>query len=333
MDVTWGSIFSSSWPKILQIIYVVAIFFGFYGIVFAAGARLKGKRQNWLALSIFLIPALILVMTGLGVPAIQTLLESFKSADASKWVGFANYKWAFKTPEIRLAFLNTMLWFVISPLIVTSLGLALATMLNKMKREAIPKSLIFMPMAISFVGGSLIWNLMYAYQEPNRPQTGLIGQITLWLGLPVKHILLWSPWNNFFLMAVYIWGFTGFSMVILSAAIKAIPSEIEEAAQIDGCSRFQAFRKVALPLALPGIVTTAIFIFIAAWNEFVVAYTLANQPAKQPFSVGLSLLTGYYEVKWNYLFAGSLIAIIPVVVLFIFIEKYLVSGLTAGSVK
>ena len=276
MDVTWGSIFSSSWPKILQIIYVVAIFFGFYGIVFAAGARLKGKRQNWLALSIFLIPALILVMTGLGVPAIQTLLESFKSADASKWVGFANYKWAFKTPEIRLAFLNTMLWFVITPLIVTSLGLALATMLNKMKREAIPKSLIFMPMAISFVGGSLIWNLMYAYQEPNRPQTGLIGQITLWLGLPVKHILLWSPWNNFFLMAVYIWGFTGFSMVILSAAIKAIPSEIEEAAQLDGATGFKLFRTVTVPMVRTTIIVVLTTAMVGTLKLFDVVHTMTG---------------------------------------------------------
>ena len=276
MDVTWGSIFSSSWPKILQIIYVVAIFFGFYGIVFAAGARLKGKRQNWLALSIFLIPALILVMTGLGVPAIQTLLESFKSADASKWVGFANYKWAFKTPEIRLAFLNTMLWFVISPLIVTSLGLALATMLNKMKREAIPKSLIFMPMAISFVGGSLIWNLMYAYQEPNRPQTGLIGQITIWLGLPVKHILLWSPWNNFFLMAVYIWGFTGFSMVILSAAIKAIPSEIEEAAQLDGATGFKLFRTVTVPMVRTTIIVVLTTAMVGTLKLFDVVHTMTG---------------------------------------------------------
>ena len=276
MDVTWGSIFSSSWPKILQIIYVVAIFFGFYGIVFAAGARLKGKRQNWLALSIFLIPALILVMTGLGVPAIQTLLESFKSADASKWVGFANYKWAFKTPEIRLAFLNTMLWFVITPIIVTSLGLALATMLNKMKREAIPKSLIFMPMAISFVGGSLIWNLMYAYQEPNRPQTGLIGQITLWLGLPVKHILLWSPWNNFFLMAVYIWGFTGFSMVILSAAIKAIPSEIEEAAQLDGATGFKLFRTVTVPMVRTTIIVVLTTAMVGTLKLFDVVHTMTG---------------------------------------------------------
>lgn len=124
-----------------------------------------------------------------------------------------------------------------------------------------------------------------------------------------------------------------FSVWILSSFFKTIPVEIEEAAAIDGASRFQTFRKISLPLAVPGIVTTAIFTFIAAWNEYVVAYTLASSPAKQPFSVGLSLLTGYYEVKWNYLFAGSLIAIIPIIILFISIEKYLVSGLTAGSVK
>lgn len=124
-----------------------------------------------------------------------------------------------------------------------------------------------------------------------------------------------------------------FSVWILSSFFQSIPVEIEEAASIDGASRFQTFTKISLPLALPGIVTTAIFTFIAAWNEFVVAYTIASSPSKQPFSVGLSLLTGLYEVKWNYLFAGSIIAIIPVVILFISIEKYLVSGLTAGSVK
>jgi multiple sugar transport system permease protein len=124
-----------------------------------------------------------------------------------------------------------------------------------------------------------------------------------------------------------------FSVWILSSFFKSIPVEIEEAASIDGASRFQTFTRISLPLAVPGIVTTAIFTFIAAWNEYVVAYTLASSPSKQPFSVGLSLLTGYYEVKWNYLFAGSLIAIIPVFILFVMIEKYLVSGLTAGSVK
>jgi alpha-glucoside transport system permease protein len=274
--VTWSSIFSTSWPKILQIIYVIAIFFGFYGIAFAAGARIKGKSQNKLALTLFLLPALILVMTGLGVPAIQTLMESFKSADSSKWVGFENYKWAFTTHEIRLAFANTLLWVVISPIVVTSLGLALATMLNKMKREAIPKSLIFMPMAISFVGGSLIWNLMYSFQEQDRPQTGLVGQIMVWLNLEVKHLLLWSPWNNFFLMVVYIWGFTGFAMVILSAAIKGIPSEIEEAAQLDGATGFKLFRTVTVPMVRTTIIVVLTTAMVGTLKLFDVVHTMTG---------------------------------------------------------
>lgn len=140
--------------------------------------------------------------------------------------------------------------------------------------------------------------------------------------------------NNLVAVIVVNTAFTvAFAVLILSDVFESIPFEIEEAAFIDGASRFQTFRKISLPLAAPGIVTTAIFTFIAAWNEYVVAYTLASSPEKQPFSVGLSLLTGLYEVKWNFLFAGSLIAIIPIIILFISIEKYLVGGLTAGSVK
>jgi alpha-glucoside transport system permease protein len=252
--VPWSDIVHSSWPKIAQILAVLAIFFGFYGIAFAAGARIKGKKQNGLALSLFLAPALILAMTGLGIPAIQTFLESFKNANSSQWVGLANYTRAVKDPDIRAAFYNTIAWVVICPAIVTSLGLTLATMLNKMKREALAKSLIFMPMAISFVGGSLIWNMMYQYEEPNMPQRGLVGQIMVWLHLPLQHLILWSPWNNLFLMVVYIWGFTGFGMVILSAAIKNIPTDIEEAAQLDGATGVTLFRTITVPMVKTTII-------------------------------------------------------------------------------
>ena len=135
--ITFGSLFESSWPKIFQILSVIVIFFGFYGLAFAAGARIKGKKQNSLAIALFLVPALILVMTGLGIPAIQTFIESFKNADSSQWVGFKNYSNAIKDPDIRLAFINTISWVIICPVIVTTLGITLATMLNKMKREAI----------------------------------------------------------------------------------------------------------------------------------------------------------------------------------------------------
>jgi alpha-glucoside transport system permease protein len=274
--MTWSSFLNSSGPKILQILAVLVIFFGFYGIAFAAGARLQGKKQNVLALSLFLVPALILAMTGLGIPAVQTFIESFKNADSSKWVGFANYTRAFKDPDILLAFRNTMLWIIISPVVVTALGLGLATMLNKMKREALAKSLIFMPMAISFVGGSLIWNLMYQYQEPNMNQTGLVGQIMKSLGIPLQHLLLWSPWNNLFLMAVYIWGTTGFGMVILSAAIKNIPQDIEEAAQLDGASGFRLFRTVTVPMVKTTIIVVLTTAMVGTLKLFDVIHTMTG---------------------------------------------------------
>ena len=255
---------------------MLVIFFGFYGIAFAAGARLQGKKQNVLALSLFLVPALILAMTGLGIPAVQTFIESFKNADSSKWVGFANYTRAFKDPDILLAFRNTMLWIIISPVVVTALGLGLATMLNKMKREALAKSLIFMPMAISFVGGSLIWNLMYQYQEPDMNQTGLVGQIMKSLGIPLQHLLLWSPWNNLFLMAVYIWGTTGFGMVILSAAIKNIPQDIEEAAQLDGASGFTLFRTVTVPMVKTTIIVVLTTAMVGTLKLFDVIHTMTG---------------------------------------------------------
>jgi alpha-glucoside transport system permease protein len=255
---------------------VLAIFFGFYGIAFAAGARIQGKKQNILALSLFLVPAIILAMTGLGIPAVQTFIESFKNADSSKWVGLANYTRAVKDPDILLAFRNTMAWVIISPLVATSLGLALATMLNKMKREALAKSLIFMPMAISFVGGSLIWNLMYQYQEPNMNQTGLVGQVMKSLGIPLQHLLLWYPWNNLLLMVVYIWGFTGFGMVILSAAIKNIPQDIEEAAQLDGASGFRLFRTVTVPMVKTTIIVVLTTAMVGTLKLFDVIHTMTG---------------------------------------------------------
>lgn len=124
-----------------------------------------------------------------------------------------------------------------------------------------------------------------------------------------------------------------FSIWIMSGYISTIPMELEEAAAIDGCSRLGVLRRVTLPLALPGIVTAVIFTFISAWNEFVIAFTLTQTPDVQPLTVGVTVFIGLYDVQWQYLFASSLVAIVPVVILFVLIEKWLVGGLTAGSVK
>jgi multiple sugar transport system permease protein len=124
-----------------------------------------------------------------------------------------------------------------------------------------------------------------------------------------------------------------FSVWILHGFFASIPKEVEEAANLDGCSRFGTLRRVMLPLTLPGIVTAVIFTFIAAWNEYVVALTLMIDEDKKPLTVGITSYVTGYEQHWDQLFAASIIAIVPVVILFAFIEKHLVGGLTAGSVK
>ncbi|MFG3224573.1 carbohydrate ABC transporter permease [Kitasatospora sp. NPDC048194] len=124
-----------------------------------------------------------------------------------------------------------------------------------------------------------------------------------------------------------------FAVWILSAYIAAIPVELEEAAQIDGNGRIGALFRVTLPLAMPGVVTAVIFTFIAAWNEFVMGLTLTTSTDRQPLTVGINNMIGAYSVQWNYVFAASVVAIVPVIVLFAVIERHVVSGLTAGSVR
>jgi multiple sugar transport system permease protein len=124
-----------------------------------------------------------------------------------------------------------------------------------------------------------------------------------------------------------------FATWILNGFFSSIPKEVEEAANLDGCGRFGTLWRVMLPLTLPGLVTAVIFTFIAAWNEYVVALTLMQDDAKKPLTVGINSYVTGYEQNWDQMFAASLIAIVPVVILFALIEKHLVGGLTAGSVK
>ena len=124
-----------------------------------------------------------------------------------------------------------------------------------------------------------------------------------------------------------------FTIWLLRGTFMSISSDMEQAATIDGCNRIQAMIRVLLPVAAPGIVTTLIFIFINAWNEYTVALCLISTEELKPLTVGINIFNGYNMIEWQYLFAGSIFAIIPVVILFMSIEKHLVSGLTSGGVK
>ncbi|WP_370410376.1 carbohydrate ABC transporter permease [Streptomyces fradiae] len=159
--------------------------------------------------------------------------------------------------------------------------------------------------------------------QPTALQVGLYREFHALGMLDTTTVLMVA--NAAFNLAFAVW--------IISAYIGSIPVELEEAAMMDGCGRARALFRVTLPLAMPGIVTAVIFTFIAAWNEFIMGLTLTTSPERQPLTVGINNMIGAYSVQWNQVFAASLVAIVPVIVLFAVIERHVVSGLTAGSVK
>ena len=169
-------------------------------------------------------------MVGLIYPALRTIWMSFMDKRSESFIGFDNYVWAFTIPEIQVVLRNTALWVVFVPLISTVIGLSIAYMTDRMKRAGVIKSLVFMPMAISFVGASVIWGFLYNFEpNPDKPEIGLLNAIARQIGIEPRNWLLEAPANTFFLIAVLVWIQTGFAMVILSAAMKNVPDEIVEA--------------------------------------------------------------------------------------------------------
>ena len=239
---------SASIPKFTSLFSAIAFFFIVLGVLFIIAGRANGKKARPIALVIFLGPALVLLLAGLIIPAIRTFLFSFMNPDSNEWIGFDNYYWMTQDPNIRTIMVNTILWILVVPIFTAALGLLLAIMLDRIKHESIPKSLLFMPMAISFVGASIIFKFVYEYREPDEVQIGLLSTIVDFLGGTPQDWMLSKPLNTFLLMIIYVWTQMGFGMVILSAAIKAVPSDIVEASSLDGASGWRLFRNITFPM-------------------------------------------------------------------------------------
>jgi alpha-glucoside transport system permease protein len=237
--------------------------------------RLRKPREFGYAI-FFLLPVVVLVLIGLVVPVIRTLLLSLKSGDGSQWVGLDNYGWMFSNGDILNVLWNSLLWVVLVPLVATSVGLLYAVMVDKARLEAVAKSLIFLPMAISFVGASIIWRFVYAYRGEEQDQIGLLNQIVVSLGGTPKQWLLESPLNTLLLIAVMVWIQAGFAMVILSAAIKAIPGDIVEAARLDGVTAWQMFWRITLPSIRPALIVVIVAITVATMKIFDIVRTMTN---------------------------------------------------------
>lgn len=224
----------------------------------------------------FMAPAMLLLLAGLILPSIQTVYASFWNSTGSDFVGLSNYLWIFTQSDGVTSVINTIVWVLLVPTLSTMIGLAYAVFIDKTRGEKVYKLLVFMPMAISFVGASIIWRFVYAYRGPEFEQIGLLNQILVWFGGQPQQFLLNSPWNNLALIVVLIWVQTGFAMVVLSASIKGVPQELLEAAELDGANAWERFRSVTIPSIRPALIVVLTTISIASLKVFDIVRTMTG---------------------------------------------------------
>jgi alpha-glucoside transport system permease protein len=258
--------------------------------------RWRRRVRPWL----WLAPALGFLGLFLVYPTIRTIIRSFQSKrDVNPhFVGLANYRWFLGNGDARSALLNNVLWFVALTVCTVGIGLLIAVLVDRVRYEAWAKSIIFLPLAISMVAAGIIWKFMYDYRPPGTPQTGTLNAAIGAAGVgPVGW--LQSPsfrLSTFALIAIMVWMWTGFAMVIISAALKGIDPELLEAARVDGANEWQVFRKITFPLLGPTLAVVSTTMVITALKTFDIVYTLtggnydtdviANLMIKEMFSIG-----------------------------------------------
>ncbi|GAA0958890.1 carbohydrate ABC transporter permease [Frigoribacterium faeni] len=237
-----------------SVIWVAAIAAVLGGGLFLLDYRSKRGAGYSLQLIAFMAPAVFFLIIGLIYPTITTAGQAFMKNDGSGFAGLDNFVWVFTSPDGLTAFGNTLIWVLLAPITATAIGLAYAVFIDKSRGEKFLKLLVFMPMAISFVGASIIFKFFYDIRQGE--QIGLLnGILVAFGGQPVDWLGL-EPWNTLLLVIVLIWTQAGFAMTVLSAAIKGVPAEQLEAASLDGTNGFQAFRHITVP----GIRTTIIVV-------------------------------------------------------------------------
>jgi alpha-glucoside transport system permease protein len=225
---------------------------------------------------LYISPALLTMLFFLIYPSIHTLWLSFFGKDSHEFVWFKNYMHLFTSESTIIAFRNNALWLMVFTGLTISIGLILALLLDRVRYERIVKSIIFLPMAVSMVGASVVWKFMYSFRPPGIPQIGLLNAIMESCGGQPVGWLIEKPWNNLFIIVVGVWIWTGFCLVVFSAAYKNIPREIIESARIDGANEWQVFWKIIIPMMGPtiAVVTTALIVFVL--KIFDIVYVMSN---------------------------------------------------------
>lgn len=225
---------------------------------------------------LFVGPAIAILAWFLLIPTLRTFYISLFSPDSTRFVGLQNYIAVFTDRAMLQSFRNNLLWMVIGTGACVTLGLLIAILADRSKFETLAKSLIFMPMVISFVGAGVIWRFIYAYAPPGQPQIGLLNSLVVAFGgQPQSWLALLQPWNNLFLILVVIWMQTGFATVIFSSALKGVPDDLLEAARVDGASETLIFFRIIIPYIQGTIitVTTTVVIFMLKIFDVVIVMT------------------------------------------------------------
>ena len=264
--------------KLIKMLEAVLLFLAVVGVILFLASRVTGKHRDRVVASLFLLPTALMLLVGLVYPGLRTIYQSFFNAAGDAFIGMGNYQTIFTTPDQLTVLRNTVLWVVVTPFVATGIGLLYAILIDKARIEAAAKALIFLPMAISFVGASIIWKFVYEFRPdlPGIKQIGLLNQLLVWAGGSPQQWLINSPWNTFFLIAVIIWIQAGFAMTVLSAAIKAIPEDIVEAARLDGVKAIGMFRYVTVPSIRPALIVVLTTIGIATLKVFDIVRTMTG---------------------------------------------------------
>jgi alpha-glucoside transport system permease protein len=245
---------------------------------------------------LYLAPAALLLGVFLVYPVLNTIYLSFFDNRSNEFVGWAHYEFLFTNPQTITVFRNNVLWLVLFTSATVVLGLLIAVLANQVRYEAIAKAIIFVPMAVSFTAAAVIWRFMYIYQAPSFTQTGVMNALLTWLGFDPVAWISNTGVNNFALIAAGIWMWTGFALVVVSAGLKGIPTEVIEAARIDGASERQIFWYVTLPMLRSVLLVVTITLIINSLKVFDLVYVmtfgnydtdvLANRMFKEMFTFG-----------------------------------------------
>ena len=281
IDYIWGNVSTflleaeSPGHKFLLMFVAIALFVVVMGAILLAVDKPK-RIPNWVVTLGFAGPAILGLAFGLLYPALRTVVSSFYNRNGTAVVGLDNYVRAFTEPAFQVVLRNTALWVLLVPTLATFIGLVYAVLVDRTRFEKLAKVLIFLPMAISLVGASIIWRFVYEVRGGTQQQTGILNQLITMFGGEPYQFLVNSPWNTLFLLVVLIWIQAGFAMTILSAAIKAIPDDIVEAATLDGLSGIRMFRYITVPSIRPALVVVLTTIAMTTLKVFDIVRTMTG---------------------------------------------------------